>query len=199
MSWIDWHFRSIYNKADPNDQLAVYEEQLEQRNADILRMQRIKEADMLLEEIMIRKNTTTEDSRLIPPDYDEVIEFRITNPLLQEQDTIIGILDDSNSTLVQQNELENFGERLKKTHGRPQKRTQIPTRTRLLLVKTRGGICEECKEALFQQIHHINGDPTDHDLSNLALVCYECHKKVEREKRLKKRALNKSLLVVENT
>lgn len=44
------------------------------------------------------------------------------------------------------------------------------------LIKTRGTICENCKNDEFENIHHLDGDPTNNSFSNLMLLCFKCHK-----------------------
>ena len=36
--------------------------------------------------------------------------------------------------------------------------------------------CEHCQNDIIQQIHHIDNNPSNNDISNLQGVCYECHK-----------------------
>lgn len=62
-----------------------------------------------------------------------------------------------------------------------QLRIPIPKGLKLKLVRERGGICQSCSEELYHQIHHIDGDPSNNDESNLLLVCYECHQSLDRK------------------
>jgi hypothetical protein len=55
-------------------------------------------------------------------------------------------------------------------------RTPIPTSTAAAVLFAADRTCCVCREpAKPIQIHHIDDDPTNHDLSNLAVLCLECH------------------------
>lgn len=49
------------------------------------------------------------------------------------------------------------------------------------LIRDRGHVCEECKLSEWRgspiplAVHHIDGDRTNNNLSNLRLVCCNCH------------------------
>ena len=52
---------------------------------------------------------------------------------------------------------------------------------RAYLRRERGDNCEECglsswnEKSLPLEVHHINGDSSDHDLENVKLLCANCH------------------------
>lgn len=41
-------------------------------------------------------------------------------------------------------------------------------------------ICEECKDALGKDVHHV-GDKMDHSLDNLQLLCGLCHRAITQQ------------------
>jgi hypothetical protein len=55
-------------------------------------------------------------------------------------------------------------------------RTSIPTQTADGLLHANQHTCCRCREARQPiEIHHINGDPSDHRPTNLAVLCRNCH------------------------
>jgi hypothetical protein len=44
------------------------------------------------------------------------------------------------------------------------------------LESIRGINCEICQQIHYDDIHHIDGDPTNNDLDNLRLLCVKCHR-----------------------
>lgn len=64
-------------------------------------------------------------------------------------------------------------------------RKSVSKLLRLKLVKERGGICEICKNEVFDQIHHIDGDASNNDEYNLRLICITCHKEVHNRRTTK--------------
>ena len=52
-------------------------------------------------------------------------------------------------------------------------------RQRLLKLKETKGICEACGRQ-GKQIHHIDGDKSNHALKNLAVLCFSCHGIIDR-------------------
>lgn len=175
MSWINWQQKPkwvMINLDDPD----WIEKKWANESSEVLWLQRLHEEREIISETVTRINSTLAQARLVPPDRDEIVELGISNSLALPVDdgTVpVGILDSDAFELG----------KYKSKGGRPQKRrTMIPKETKLLLVKSRGGICELCKEMVFQQYHHINGDPSNHDPGNLMLLCYECHKRVEHDK-----------------
>ncbi len=62
--------------------------------------------------------------------------------------------------------------------GEPGKRTPIPMSTRRQVYSRAHNHCEwpgGCPSTKNLQIHHINGDPSDHRLDNLILLCKRHH------------------------
>ena len=58
-------------------------------------------------------------------------------------------------------------------------RTQIPPKVADNLMVMNRRICCICNEkGKHVQIHHIDGDPNNHDIANLAVLCLECHSRV---------------------
>jgi hypothetical protein len=53
------------------------------------------------------------------------------------------------------------------------------------LIKEKGNTCEECKLSEWRdkpiplEVHHLDGDNTNNELSNLQLVCCNCHAQTE--------------------
>lgn len=56
------------------------------------------------------------------------------------------------------------------------KRVAIPKWLRIKLVSERGGLCEVCGADEYDEVHHVDGDPSNDDEKNLLLVCMDCHK-----------------------
>jgi hypothetical protein len=166
MSWINWYF----------DSSSAYEEgSWAQESSRVLRLQRIKEEKQIIEETLGRRSmTTTEQAELIPPDIDEILEFGI-----QDKSLLASSIEFSEQLYGK----TKTHKQAKSKSGRPQNTTRVPVPKKIkrLLVETRGGICEWCKEEVFQQIHHIDGNPANNNLTNLMLICYECHKQIERD------------------
>lgn len=54
-------------------------------------------------------------------------------------------------------------------------RVPIPRRTKEILIELSNGLCQECYAKPWRDVHHINGDPSDNRLSNLAAICRRCH------------------------
>lgn len=160
MSWTNWYCR-------PN-----YQDGLEQAWAEYMLEQRIEEEECIKQKTIECKRMSKEQSELIPPDYDENKMFE--NKLVG----YIGVIDDEPKVK------DSTPKQEAKFRGRPQnkKRIPIPKQTKKMLVKVRGGMCEYCKEEIYQHIHHVNGDPTNNHPNNLMLVCFECHKQIESEK-----------------
>lgn len=85
---------------------------------------------------------------------------------------------------------ENYDYSLFK-NGNPKKKGKTAL---LPLIKLRGRECEQCKntewlgQPINLEIHHIDGDHSNNDLSNLQLLCPNCHSYTEnfRRKKLKK-------------
>src|SRR2546426_8190325 len=58
------------------------------------------------------------------------------------------------------------------------KRTRIPSITAAQVQFLSDRTCCVCRApGKPTQIHHLNGDPSDHEIANLALLCLECHDK----------------------
>lgn len=62
------------------------------------------------------------------------------------------------------------------------RRKPLTKLVRVKLVKERGGMCQICSSDIFHHIHHLDGDPSNNDESNLLLVCIECHKGAHRKR-----------------
>lgn len=150
MSWINWYHESV-------DPVLIY---------------RLKsEEDRIITETWKRQHTTIEQSENIPPDYDETLE---EGPVLLTEFEFAHLWN-----IMHQQTLSSQIEKAKKA-GRPQRlRIPISNALKLELVRQRGGICEHCNNHIFQQVHHIDGNPSNNDPSNLMLVCYDCHKWIE--------------------
>ena len=56
-------------------------------------------------------------------------------------------------------------------------RTLIPEKIVDEVLNNCGFACCVCHKDKNIQIHHINEDPSDHDLDNLAPLCHDCHDK----------------------
>lgn len=56
-----------------------------------------------------------------------------------------------------------------------------PSSLRKLLIKERGNVCENCglsqwmNEVIAVEVHHEDGDRTNNTLTNLSLLCPNCH------------------------
>ena len=126
--------------------------------------------DYLLEqkwkyEAWLRQNMTREEASRIRPDADETKEAI-------EDVGIVGIIGYENP----------FDDIRNKMKYDKKPRRAITKQLKIRLVTKRGGLCEDCREELFQQVHHIDGDPSNNDEDNLMLVCYDCHKEIEKLK-----------------
>jgi 5-methylcytosine-specific restriction endonuclease McrA len=44
--------------------------------------------------------------------------------------------------------------------------------------------CTRCNGKEGLEVHHINGDPSDHRLVNLETLCFACHKDAHRPRRV---------------
>ncbi len=61
--------------------------------------------------------------------------------------------------------------------GRPKDKVVYQQGLKTRLIKERGGICEKCgyNKVEILQVHHKSRDRNDNDLSNLELICPNCH------------------------
>jgi hypothetical protein len=66
-------------------------------------------------------------------------------------------------------------------------RLPISIETRKLIHKMYDSKCSDCNKPA-NQIHHRNKDPSDNNIDNLELLCYDCHLKTEGKKKFKVRA-----------
>lgn len=71
---------------------------------------------------------------------------------------------------------------VKRFRDEKKRRKPITKQIKIRLVEQRGGMCESCKEEIFHQVHHIDGDAENNQESNLMLVCIDCHKELEKNK-----------------
>jgi len=65
------------------------------------------------------------------------------------------------------------------------KRTPIPVKIQKIILTRSKGYCEYCKEEFYSnkempEFHHINGNASDHRLSNIVALCPRCHRKADR-------------------
>lgn len=63
------------------------------------------------------------------------------------------------------------------TGGREHDKVKSQKQLKVRLLRERGQQCERCKYAIHQilQVHHRNRDRTNNNLSNLELLCPNCH------------------------
>ena len=62
------------------------------------------------------------------------------------------------------------------------KRTSIPKERAAKVRWLSDDTCCICGvKGKYVQIHHINEDPTDHEIENLAVLCLECHNKTQQK------------------
>jgi 5-methylcytosine-specific restriction endonuclease McrA len=106
-----------------------------------------------------RRTMDREQANKIPPDFDEFAE-KINSPYL---------------FLPLQYVWQDPSETIKLL--RPRK--PISIKLRRTLIKSRGIECELCKNHRYDQIHHMDGNPSNNDPSNLQLLCYDCHMQIE--------------------
>src|SRR3989338_4022806 len=61
--------------------------------------------------------------------------------------------------------------------GRPNDKVKYQQGLKVRLLKNRGLVCERCNYNKYEilQVHHKNRDRGDNDLSNLELICPNCH------------------------
>jgi len=60
--------------------------------------------------------------------------------------------------------------------GDTRKRTPVPTDVSDTIQFLSDRTCCVCRHpGKAYQLHHLNGDPSDHDPDNLAVVCFDCH------------------------
>ena len=52
----------------------------------------------------------------------------------------------------------------------------IPRSLTVQLIKTHGILCQNCKMNEFDDIHHIDKDPSNNSFDNLMLLCFKCHR-----------------------
>jgi hypothetical protein len=57
-------------------------------------------------------------------------------------------------------------------------RTAVPARVADALLIANLRACCICHERKHVVIHHIDGDPSNHEPANLAAVCHDCHSRV---------------------
>lgn len=63
-------------------------------------------------------------------------------------------------------------------------RTPVPTEVRRMAMKSAAGYCQKCgSPERFLELHHIDGDPTNHYVGNLMMVCHDCHMVLEEKNR----------------
>lgn len=63
---------------------------------------------------------------------------------------------------------------------RRKNRKQVPARLKALLQKEIGSICPFCRneDVGHFEVHHIDGNPANNEISNLLMVCRICHSKI---------------------
>lgn len=71
-------------------------------------------------------------------------------------------------------------------------RNTIPNRLRDEIHERDDNKCQICGTSNDLQIHHIDQNPANNDLSNLASICYRCHKNIHKQNS-KKHKNNKKL------
>jgi hypothetical protein len=61
--------------------------------------------------------------------------------------------------------------------GSPEDKARVQKFLKLKLLKQRGSKCERCKYEKYEilQVHHIDRNRKNNHLSNLALICPNCH------------------------
>jgi hypothetical protein len=60
---------------------------------------------------------------------------------------------------------------------KPERRV-FTQRERAMILSIKGKECAKCGKRTYLQIHHIDGDRTNDSLSNLEIVCGDCHKDI---------------------
>jgi len=72
-------------------------------------------------------------------------------------------------------------------------RKKLSRARKIRIARGQAWICERCHEEMDEMgfdIHHINQDPLDNDVTNLEALCVPCHRKItqkeNREKDTKK-------------
>jgi hypothetical protein len=155
MSWINWYFGLV----------------------DAVLLGRRLEAEAIIKETYDRQHMSVEQSASIPPDYDETQD---DGPRLLTESEIMMIEALRSKSLIEQRTKQMSSLPV----GRPQKiRVPIPKIVKVELVRERGGMCQHCGNEIFQQYHHVDGNPANNAKDNLMLVCYDCHKSIERYRR----------------
>jgi predicted HNH restriction endonuclease len=59
--------------------------------------------------------------------------------------------------------------------------TKINKQNRTKLILERGDVCERCQLRKVKQIHHKNVNKKDNTVSNLLLLCDDCHRAIHKE------------------
>ena len=61
--------------------------------------------------------------------------------------------------------------------AKPERRT-FTKRERSIIMSIKGKECSLCGKKTYLEIHHIDGERTNDSLSNLQIVCGDCHKDI---------------------
>lgn len=134
-------------------------------------LRRIFEEEHIINETWRRQHTSKEEAENIPPDYDELFDDSGGLILRTEyEQEVIDILKHAKQKKIRE-------ERSIKS----KQRIPIPKKVKVQLIRERGGLCERCKENIYHHLHHLDGNPSNNNPSNLLLVCYDCHLEITKK------------------
>lgn len=102
---------------------------------------------------------------------EELSENEIQLLELQREYTPIPYIENDNDIKAEVSAVMN------KKPGRKYKtRVPIPAKLRQEILEQYEKTCRHCGHYGANQLHHLNGDPSDNRKENLKLLCYDCHK-----------------------
>ena len=66
----------------------------------------------------------------------------------------------------------------------PRQRGRALVARRDRILRARGRTCQQCGDGGRLELHHLDGDTTNDDPTNLRLLCHDCHVEANREQQL---------------